>query len=76
MEMGGKRSAEDRLMARSRFIYTLKEVALRISENIELIEGAIANSDNPALGGTDQSGMVLYSAWQTDPERLHRKLPV
>ncbi len=50
MEMGGKRSAEDWLMARSRFIYTLKEVALRISENLELIEEVTANSDNIAEG--------------------------
>jgi hypothetical protein len=50
MEMGAKRSAEHRLMARSRFIYTLKEVALRISENLELIEEVTANSDNIAEG--------------------------
>lgn len=50
MEMGGKRSAEDWLMARSRFIYTLKEVALRISESLELIEEVTANSDNIAEG--------------------------
>ena len=50
MEMGGERSAEDWLMARSRFIYTLKEVALRISESLELIEEVTANSDNIAKG--------------------------
>jgi hypothetical protein len=50
MEMGVKRSAGDWLMARSRFIYTLKEVALRISENRELIEEVAANSDNIAEG--------------------------
>lgn len=37
-------------MARWRFIYTLKEVALRISENLELIEEVTANSDNIAEG--------------------------
>ena len=50
MEMGVKRSAEDWLMVRSRFIYTLKEVALRISESLELIEEVTANSDNIAEG--------------------------
>jgi hypothetical protein len=37
-------------MARSRFIYTLKEVAGRIGENLELIEVVTANSDNIAEG--------------------------
>jgi len=33
-------------MARSRFIYTLSQVAGMISENLELIEEITANSDN------------------------------
>ena len=37
-------------MARSRFIYTLKEVAGMIDENLELIEEITANSDNIAEG--------------------------
>jgi hypothetical protein len=37
-------------MARSRFIYTLKEVASMIGENLELIEEVTANSDNIAEG--------------------------
>ncbi|MGM4915107.1 hypothetical protein [Rhizobium sp. 768_B6_N1_8] len=37
-------------MARSRFIYTLKEVAGMIGENLELIEEITANSDNIAEG--------------------------
>ncbi|TCP72045.1 hypothetical protein C8J31_1812 [Rhizobium sp. PP-CC-2G-626] len=37
-------------MARSRFIYTLKEVARMIGENLELIEEITANSDNIAEG--------------------------
>ena len=37
-------------MARSKFIYTLKEVAGRIGENLELIEVVTANSDNIAQG--------------------------
>jgi len=37
-------------MARSRFIYTLKEVAAMIGENLELIEEVTANSDNIAEG--------------------------
>ncbi|WP_416799358.1 hypothetical protein [Ciceribacter azotifigens] len=37
-------------MARSRFIYTLKEVAVMIGENLELIEEVTANSDNIAEG--------------------------
>ncbi|NHT77034.1 hypothetical protein [Ferranicluibacter rubi] len=37
-------------MARSRFIYTLKEVARVIGENLELIEEITANSDNIAEG--------------------------
>lgn len=37
-------------MARSRFIYTLKEVAGLIGENLELIEEVTANPDNIALG--------------------------
>jgi hypothetical protein len=37
-------------MARSRFIYTLKEVAGMIGENLELIEELAANSDNIAEG--------------------------
>lgn len=37
-------------MARPRFIYTLKEVAGRIGENLELIEVVTANSDNIAEG--------------------------
>ncbi|MDK4706112.1 hypothetical protein PH562_27955 [Rhizobium sp. CNPSo 4062] len=37
-------------MARSRFIYTLKEVAGMIGENLELIEEVTANSDNIAEG--------------------------
>ncbi|TCP77804.1 MULTISPECIES: hypothetical protein [unclassified Rhizobium] len=37
-------------MARSRFIYTLQEVATMISENLELIEEVTANSDNIAEG--------------------------
>lgn len=35
-------------MAGSRFIYTLKEVAGMIGENLELIEEVTANSDNIA----------------------------
>ena len=37
-------------MARSRFIYTLKEVAGLIGENLELIEEVTANPDNIAQG--------------------------
>lgn len=37
-------------MARSRFIYTLKEVASMIGESLELIEEVTANSDNIAEG--------------------------
>ncbi len=37
-------------MARSRFIYTLKEVASMVGENLELIEEVTANSDNIAEG--------------------------
>jgi hypothetical protein len=37
-------------MARSRIIYTLKEVAEMIGENLELIEEVTANSDNIAEG--------------------------
>lgn len=37
-------------MARSRFIYTLKEVAGMIGENLELIEEVTANSDNITEG--------------------------
>lgn len=58
MEMGGKRSAEDRLIARSRFIYTLKEVALRISENLELIDEVTANSDNMLRANSFMSMMA------------------
>jgi hypothetical protein len=38
------------VMARSRFIYTLKEVAGMIGENLELIEEVTANSDNISEG--------------------------
>jgi hypothetical protein len=38
------------VMARSRFIYTLKEVASMIGENLELIEEVTANSDNITEG--------------------------
>lgn len=37
-------------MARSRLIYTLKEVAGMIGENLELIEEVTANSDNITEG--------------------------
>ncbi|WP_192258079.1 hypothetical protein [Mesorhizobium caraganae] len=37
-------------MARSRFVYTLKDVAGMISENLELVEELTANSDNIAEG--------------------------
>jgi hypothetical protein len=37
-------------MARSRFIYTLKEVAGMIGESLELIEELTANSDNITEG--------------------------
>ncbi|NTF63383.1 hypothetical protein [Rhizobium rhizogenes] len=37
-------------MARSRFISTLKEVAVMIGENLELLEEVTANSDNIAEG--------------------------
>ncbi|EJT01454.1 hypothetical protein [Rhizobium sp. CCGE 510] len=37
-------------MARSRFIYTLKQVAAMIGENLELIEEVTANSDNISEG--------------------------
>jgi len=37
-------------MARSRIIYTLKEVASMVGENLELIEEVTANSDNIAEG--------------------------
>ena len=37
-------------MARSRFIYTLKQVAVMIGENLELIEEVTANSDNISEG--------------------------
>lgn len=38
------------VMARSRIIYTLKEVAEMIGENLELIEEVTANSDNISEG--------------------------
>jgi len=44
--MGGKRSGEDWLMARSRSIYTLKEVAFGIRKPHQLIEEVTANSDS------------------------------
>lgn len=37
-------------MARSRFIYTLRQVAGMIGENLELIEEVTANSDNISEG--------------------------
>ncbi|PWJ87449.1 hypothetical protein C8D77_11625 [Mesorhizobium loti] len=37
-------------MARSRFVYTLEDVASTISENLELVEELTANSDNIAEG--------------------------
>lgn len=37
-------------MARSRIIYTLKQVAEMIGENLELIEEVTANSDNISEG--------------------------
>jgi hypothetical protein len=37
-------------MARSKHIYTLKEVAVMIRENLELLEEITANSDNIAEG--------------------------
>ncbi|WFU05940.1 hypothetical protein QA648_22625 (plasmid) [Rhizobium sp. CB3171] len=37
-------------MARSKTIYTLKEVAVMIGENLELLEEVTANSDNIAEG--------------------------
>ena len=37
-------------MARSRFIYTLRQVAGMIFENLELIEEITANSDNISQG--------------------------
>ncbi|MEA3521213.1 hypothetical protein CO662_37380 [Rhizobium anhuiense] len=37
-------------MARSRFIYTLSQVAGMIGENLELIEEVTANSDNISEG--------------------------
>lgn len=37
-------------MARSRFIYTLSQVASMIGENLELIEEVTANSDNISEG--------------------------
>ncbi|MGV2184619.1 hypothetical protein [Rhizobium rhizogenes] len=37
-------------MARSKTIYTLKEVADMIGENLELLEEVTANSDNIAEG--------------------------
>ncbi|WP_392712662.1 hypothetical protein [Rhizobium ruizarguesonis] len=37
-------------MSRSRFICTLKEVAVMIGENLELLEEVTANSDNIAEG--------------------------
>lgn len=46
----GERPIRGCVMARSRFIYTLKEVAVMIGENLELIEEVTANSDNIAEG--------------------------
>ncbi|ACM39675.1 MULTISPECIES: hypothetical protein [Rhizobium/Agrobacterium group] len=37
-------------MARARFIYTLRQVASMIGENLELIEEVTANSDNISDG--------------------------
>lgn len=37
-------------MARSRFIYTLKQVAVMIGENLELIEEVTANPNNISEG--------------------------
>ena len=49
-------------MARSRFIYTLKEVAVMIGENLELIEEVTANSDNIAEGEWFMSAMAVKMA--------------
>ena len=45
-----KSSMRGRLMARSRFIYTLSQVAGMIGENLELIEEVTANPDNISEG--------------------------
>ena len=46
-------------MARSRFIYTLSQVAGMIGENLELIEEITANSDNISEGE-----LIYVSDWQ------------
>ena len=47
---GSNHSRRGRLMARSRFIYTLSQVAGMIGENLELLEEVTANSDNISEG--------------------------
>lgn len=46
-------------MARSRFIYTLRQVAGMIFENLELIEEITANTDNISEGE-----LIYVSDWQ------------
>jgi len=68
-------------MARSRTIYTLKEVAVMIGENLELLEEVTANSDNIAEGL--QELLADIRTWdggirefliseQCDPEMIER----
>ncbi|MNT20029.1 hypothetical protein D3C72_1553210 [compost metagenome] len=49
-------------MARSRIIYTLKEVAEMIGENLELIEEVTANSDNISEGELLMSATAANTA--------------
>ncbi|MHC2567730.1 hypothetical protein ACVMH6_000058 [Rhizobium leguminosarum] len=51
-----------RLMARLRFIYTLKQVAGMIGENLELIEAVTANSDNISQGELVYLAMAVKMA--------------
>ncbi|NTG02335.1 hypothetical protein G6L30_19630 [Agrobacterium rhizogenes] len=47
---GGLHYAKDRLMVRSLHIYTIKDVAAMIGENVELLREISANSDNIDYG--------------------------
>ncbi|WP_246664936.1 hypothetical protein [Neorhizobium sp. P12A] len=49
-------------MARLRFIYTLRQVASKIGENLELIEEVTANSDNISEANSFTSAMAVKMA--------------
>jgi hypothetical protein len=50
MELDAGHSARGNLMARSKHIYTLKDVAVMLGENLELLEEITANPDNITEG--------------------------